>query len=167
MGAIHELGQAMRARRAEMGLSQAQVAALSGLSRQTVSQLETGAVPDLGLNKAERLATLLGLALRVDAGRTKPARPGKMTPLMRAAMTASVSYRTPLTSARLKRILVTGRIPEDSAPHLHALLDEAPVSLLASVANQLHAEVGLDRHAVWKTYRRLAHEVKSRREIWA
>ena len=167
MGAIHELGQAMRMRRAEMGLSQAQVAALSGLSRQTVNQLETGAVPDLGLNKAERLATLLGLALRVDAGRARPARLQKMTPLMRAAATASVSYKAPLTAAKLKHILMTGRVAEDYAPHLHAFLDEAPVSLLASVADQLHEQVGLDRGAVWKTYRRLAHEVKSQREIWA
>lgn len=166
MGAIHELGQAIRARRAEMGLSQAQVAALSGLSRQTVSQLETGAVPDLGLNKAERLAALLGLALRVDTGRARPPGRHKMTPLMRAAATASVSYKTPLTAATLKRILVTGRIPEDYAPHLHALLDDAPVALLAALADQLHAETGMDRHAVWTTYRRLAHEVKSRRGIW-
>jgi len=154
-------------RRAEMGLSQAQVAALSGLSRQTVNQLETGAVPDLGLNKAERLATLLGLALRVDAGRARPACLQKMTPLMRAAATASVSYKAPLTAAKLKHILMTGRVAEDYAPHLHAFLDEAPVSLLASVADQLHDQVGLDRRAVWKIYRRLAHEVKSQREIWA
>ena len=65
MSTIHELGNALRARRTEMGLSQARVAALSGLSRQTVNQIETGAVPDLGLNKAERLASVLGLMLRV------------------------------------------------------------------------------------------------------
>ena len=167
MGTIHELGDALRARRTEMGLSQAQVAVLSGLSRQTVNQVETGAVPDLGLNKAERLATVLGLALRVDAGRPAPIRARrKMTPLARAAATASVSYKTPIAGTTLKKVLATGKMPAKYIPHVHALLDDAPVSLLAAVAEQLHDETDISRDAVWKNYRSLAREVKSKRGIW-
>src|SRR5688572_12109288 len=127
MSAIHELGQALRARRAEMGLSQAQVACLSGLSRQTVNQIETGGAPDLGLNKAERLAGVLGLILRVDAGRPGLKRAPKMTPLTKAAATASVSYKTRLARPALKRILASAELPEKYIPHVHALLDDAPV----------------------------------------
>lgn len=166
MSTIHELGDALRARRAEMGLSQAQVAVLSGLSRQTVNQVETGAVPDLGLNKAERLATVLGLALRVDAGRPAIRARRKMTPLERAAATASVSYKAPIAGATLKKVLATGQMPEKYIPHVHALLDDAPVSLLAAVAEQLHDETDIGRDAVWKNYRSLAREVKSKRGIW-
>lgn len=165
MSAIHELGHALRARRTEMGLSQAQVAALSGLSRQTVSQIETCAAPDLGLNKAERLASILGLMLRVDTGRPNVKR-SRMKPLVRAAATASVSYKTPIEGATLKRILATGQLPEKYIPHVHALLDDAPVSLLGTVAEQLHDEANISRRAVWKTYRSLARQVRSRREIW-
>jgi transcriptional regulator with XRE-family HTH domain len=166
MSAIHELGQALRARRTEMGLSQAQVAALSGLSRQTVNQIETCAAPDLGLNKAERLASVLGLMLRVDAGRPRFNKPPKMTPLTRAAATASVSYKTRLAGPALKRILATGQAPEKYLAHMHALLDDAPVSLLGAVAEQLHDEANISREVVWKNYRSLARQVKSRREIW-
>jgi transcriptional regulator with XRE-family HTH domain len=167
MSTIHELGQALRMRRAEMGLSQAQVAALSGLSRQTVNQVETGVVPDLGLNKAERLAAVLGLALRVDLGRAAPIRARRtMTPLARAAASASVSYRTPIAGATLKKVLASGQVPAKYLPHLHALLDDAPVSLLAAVADQLHDESKIDREAVWKTYRSLAREVQSKRGLW-
>lgn len=166
MSAIHELGHALRARRTEMGLSQAQVAALSGLSRQTVNQIETCAAPDLGLNKAERLASVLGLMLRVDAGRLKFNRLPKMTPLTRAAATASVSYKTRLAGSALKRILAAGQVPERYIPHVHALLDDAPVSLLGAVAEQLHDEANISRAAVWKNYRTLARQVKSQREIW-
>jgi transcriptional regulator with XRE-family HTH domain len=166
MSAIHELGQALRARRTEMGLSQAQVATLSGLSRQTVNQIETCVAPDLGLNKAERLASVLGLMLRVDAGRPKVSRLAKMAPLTRAAATASVSYKTRLVGPALKRILVAGQVPEKYVPHVHALLDDAPVSLLGAVAEQLHEEENIARDLVWKAYRSLARQVKSQREIW-
>lgn len=166
MSAIHELGHALRARRTEMGLSQSQVAALSGLSRQTVNQIETCAAPDLGLNKAERLAAVLGLMLRVDAGRSKVNKLPKMAPLTRAAATASVSYKTRLAASVLKKILASGQVPEKYIPHVHALLDDAPVSLLGAVAEQLHDEADIGREAVWKNYRNLAHQVKSQREIW-
>lgn len=149
-----------------MGLSQAQVAALSGLSRQTVNQIETGAAPDLGLNKAERLAAVLGLALRVDAGRLRSDKAAQMTALARAAATASVSFRMRLARPALKRILTSGELPDKYIPHMHALLDDAPVSLLGAVAEQLHDEERLSREAVWKNYRNLARQVKSRRDIW-
>lgn len=65
MGVLDELGQAVRLRRREMGLSQARVAALSGLSRQTLNRIETGVVADLGIDKAERLAHVLEITLQV------------------------------------------------------------------------------------------------------
>ena len=167
MSTIHELGDVLRARRTEMGLSQARVAVLSGLSRQTVNQVETGAVPDLGLNKAERLAAVLGLALRVDEGRPAYVRArGRMTPLARAAATASVSYKSPIAGTALKKVLATGKVPARYIPHVHAFLDDAPVSLLAAVAAQLHDETEISRDAVWKNYRNFAGEVKSKRGIW-
>jgi len=166
MSTIHELGNALRARRTEMGLSQARVAILSGLSRQTVNQIETGAIPDLGLNKAERLASVLGLMLRVDAGRASRNTRARMPPLVRAAATASVSYKKRIAPTTLKRILATGQMLEEYVPHVSVLLDDAPTSLLGAVAEQLHEEASLGREAVWKNYRSLAHQVKSRRPLW-
>jgi transcriptional regulator with XRE-family HTH domain len=149
-----------------MGLSQARVATLSGLSRQTVNQIETGAAPNLGLNKAERLASVLGLTLRVDAGGPRRVMRARMAPLVRAAATASVSYKDRIAPRTLKRILVTGEVPDKYIPHVSSLLDDAPVSLLSAVAGQLHEEADLSREIVWKNYRRLGRQVKSRRPIW-
>jgi transcriptional regulator with XRE-family HTH domain len=166
MGAIHELGHALRERRIEMGLSQAHLAALSHLSRQTVNQIEAGAAPDLGINKAERLASVLGLKLHVEGGR-QPLKAGrKMMPLTRAAASASVSYKIPIEVAALKKVLTTGQMSAKYRPHVHALLDDAPVSLLADVAKQLDEEANLGRDTVWKNFRHLAREVKSKRDIW-
>ena len=166
MSTIYELGNAVRTRRTEMGLSQARVAALSGLSSQTVNQIEKGAIPDLGLNKAERLASVLGLMLRVDAGRTRRRTGARMAPLVRAAATASVSYKNRIASTTLKRILATGQTSEKYIPHVSSLLDDAPVSLLSAVAEQLHEGAKLSRETVWQNYRTLARRVKSRRPIW-
>lgn len=71
-----------------MHLTQEPAAALSGLSCQTITQIETGTAPDLGFNKAEKLASALGLGLRVEGNRPKPAPHRKLAPLARAANTA-------------------------------------------------------------------------------
>lgn len=166
MSVLYELGQAVRVRRGEMGLSQARVAVLSGLSRQTINQIETGVAPDLGLNKAERLASVLGLRLRVDGGTSGNEKRHSMAPVVRAAATASTSYKVRMTGAMLKKILLTGQTPQKYVPHVHALLDDAPVSLLAAVVDQISRENDIDRSLIWSGCRGLARVVKSRRELW-
>ena len=166
MSAIHELGRALRARRIEMGLSQAQVATLSGLSRRTVNQVEISAVRDLSLAKAERLASVLGLMLRIDKGSPSRKTRTRMAPLVRAAATASVSYKKRIAPMTLKRILAAGQMSERYIPYVASLLDDASVSLLAAVAEQLHDEANLSREGVWENYRSLARQLKSRRPIW-
>jgi DNA-binding XRE family transcriptional regulator len=47
MNPVVELGHAVNSRRADMGLTQAALAKLSGLSRATVNQVENGTVKDL------------------------------------------------------------------------------------------------------------------------
>ena len=168
MATLFELSQAVRTRRCEIGLTQAALAKLSGLSRQTINQVEQGTVKDLSLNRAERLAAVLGLGVYVQQPHAKaPVKPGTgMSALARAARTASVSYRSTLAPSRLQKVLEEGTVQLDQAPHLHALLDDAPVSLLASVVEEIHEASGVDRKAVWSNLRNLARQVKSMREIW-
>ena len=166
MNTLVEFGQALKTRRAEIGLTQTQVATLSGLSRQTVSQLETGAAPDLGINKVDKLASALGLALRLDLNIATTKRRPRVAALQRAARSGNVSYRSTLTEGQLKKILMKGHAPSHLEPHVHAILVDAPASLLASVADQVHQETGLDRKDVWSNYKRLAEQVKSKRDLW-
>lgn len=62
---LKELGNQMAKARRELGLSQTELAAASGLSRQTVSSLERGDIGDLGLRKVLRLLDALDLTLVV------------------------------------------------------------------------------------------------------
>lgn len=166
MTTLFELGKAVQARRSEMGLTQGAVATLSGLSRQTISQLESGAIKDLSLQRAGKLASVLGLSLQVGRpyadARTARAR---MTPLRRAAQAASVSYRDPIAPSKLRKVLINAHATADDSPYVHALLDEAPTSLLASLAEQLQDEAGGTK-VVWHNYRKLARQVKSLRDLW-
>lgn len=56
-----EIGHVVGARRAELGLTQAQLAHLSGLSRQTLVGLENGTLSDLGVNRVGQVMAVLGL----------------------------------------------------------------------------------------------------------
>jgi transcriptional regulator with XRE-family HTH domain len=60
-----EIGQELRERRLQLGLSQAAVADALGISRAQVSRIERAALPSLSLVTAARLASLLGLELAV------------------------------------------------------------------------------------------------------
>jgi len=168
MATMAELGKAVHARRAEMGLTQSYLATLSGLSRQTINQVENGTVANLSLNRAERLANVLGLSLQVTGRRAGDSRNAnsRLPPLARAARAASVSFRDPLEPDRLRDVLRGTTPPGRYLPHLHAFLDEAPVSLLASVVGQLQDEEGTRPAHAWAQLRGLARQVKSRRDIW-
>jgi transcriptional regulator with XRE-family HTH domain len=61
-----DIGQLVHQRRQALGLSQARLATMSGLSRATINQLETGSLVDLGVTKLLALLDLIGINL--DAG---------------------------------------------------------------------------------------------------
>jgi transcriptional regulator with XRE-family HTH domain len=167
---IYELSAAVRTRRSDMGLTQMALAALSGLSRATVNQVEKGTIKDLSLTRATRLLEAIGLSMAVATPRPRPqnreSAKQKSDALDIAARTASVSHKTPVSAHHLREVLSTGTPARAFLPHVYALLDEAPVSLLASVVEQLHLENGIERAQIWKRMRELAHQLDSRREIW-
>lgn len=168
MSAIQELSSSVRTRRSDMGLTQTVLAKLSGLSRATVNQLENGTIHDLSLTRASKLLEVLGLSVRVAEPRPTRFKSGgsKSSALELAARTASVSYRLAMDADHLRGALTTEAIAPQLMPHVHTLLEEAPISLLASVVEQLHEELRIDRAQVWKKMRALARQFKSGREFW-
>ena len=71
------------------------LAKTAGLSRTTISQLESATLVDLGVTKLARLLELMGLAFEAQP-RATPHR-GRLV----ASPTASVSYRSPLDAGQL------------------------------------------------------------------
>ena len=110
----------------ERRLTQAELAREVGISRETLNLLENGRLPDLGVRKVFSLMDKLGLDVAIQAA-GQPRRPDFVR---MATTTASVSFKSALTDEELIRALTTGKVPSNREPHLRALFDEAPPSLL-------------------------------------
>ena len=149
------LGAEIKARRNALGLSQARLAALVGLSRATVNAFEAGAT-DLGVAKVFRIAQVLGLRFGV-----LPAEPSSEGWLQTAAQSASVSYRTAMPASELAKSLRTGTIDSRYRSHIATLLDEAsPETLVKAVREAFPGKVP---KAAWRNVARMAKETLSTR----
>jgi len=165
MDALFELGCAVRERRQDMGITQATLARLSGLSRTTVNQLENATAKELGISRAQRVMGALGLSVVITGARASAR---SATPaLLKAARAASVSYREVMDAQTLAASLSGGAVPARFMPHVRSLLEEASVALLAEVVEDLHARRGTPRADVWRRMRQLAQEFKVSREVWS
>jgi len=63
---IIELGQTLRAARKHQKMPQTQLCRLAGLSRPTLSGLENGTIPEIGVGKVMALCSVLGLELAIQ-----------------------------------------------------------------------------------------------------
>lgn len=167
MTTLLELGSAVRTRRTDMGITQTALAKLSGLSRATVNQLETGAIKDLSVTRAHRLLDTLGLSVRISPPRQRSGKAhAASAPIDVAARSASVSYRHALSGAQLRQAILSGDIAAGTLPHMRALLDEAPLSLIAAVVAQLHDQTGTTHAALWKQLAGIARRLQAHRALW-
>jgi len=158
---LAELGTAVKARRAALGLSQQALGRLAGLSRATINQLERGTLRDLGVAKLFRLLGLVGLALDTP----RPSRRGGG--LTMASRTASVGYRRALDADALARALASGTIPPGMAPHVATLLDEAPLEIVVRAVEEAARRERVDPRRIWSNLARWAAELRSPRRVWA
>jgi transcriptional regulator with XRE-family HTH domain len=158
---LADIGHLVQQRRKALGLSQARLASLAGLSRATINQLESGALADLGAAKLIALLDLVGINL--DAG----ARKGQQHALQSVSQTASVSYKTVLDPKTLAAALVDGELPARITPHVATLLDEAPLSLIVAAIEEVAAQSQSSPKLLWKHLIAWAHALHSPREVWA
>lgn len=129
---IQDLGREVRKARLAKGLTQAEVARATGLSRETLNLVESGLVRDLGIKKVLAVLDYLGLEMRLQP-RARIASPDF---IRMACTSANVGFRNVLTEDQLIHALVTGKVPAHRSAHLRALFDEAPESLLVGLAKE-------------------------------
>jgi transcriptional regulator with XRE-family HTH domain len=160
-----EIGKVVHARRAALGLSQARLALLSGLTRATISRLECGALKELeiGLDDAKLMALLDLVEKRLIDGATK----GPHHALQTLCQTASVSYKTVIDAATLAKALVDGQLPASITPQVATLLDEAPLSLIVAAVEQVASQAQVSPKLLWKHLIVWAQALQSIREAWA
>ena len=158
---LAEIGQLVHARLTALGLSQARLATMSGLSRATINQLETGSLVDLGATKLIALLDLVGINL--DAGTRK----GQRGALQSISQSAGVSYKTLLDPAALAAALVHGALPQQLIPHIATLLDEAPLSLIVAAVEEVASINSMSPKLLWKHLFHWAKDLHSPRGVWA
>ena len=158
---LADIGQLVHARRTALGLSQARLATMSGLSRATINQLETGSLVDLGAAKLIALLYLIGINL--DAGTRK----GHQHALQSVSQSASVSYKSALDPAALAAAMVDGALPERLTPHIATLLDEAPLSLIVAAVEEVATASSMSPKLLWKHLFHWAKHLHSPRGVWA
>jgi transcriptional regulator with XRE-family HTH domain len=157
---LREIGMHVHDKRTALGLTQAQLARLAGLSRTTVIHLEKGTLEDLGFTKLNNLLSLLDMSFDATP------RLKKSPALKMAAQTASTSYRKILTSDILKNILSTGNVPEGYKAHVMTLLDEAPVPLVLSAIEETSRSTNIPIKKILKNVSDLAKSLHTHRAIW-
>ena len=69
---IQEVGEQVRVRRRAFGMSQIEVAALNRINRVTLSRLENGKLPEIGIRKVMAICATLGLELTLNVASHRP-----------------------------------------------------------------------------------------------
>ena len=156
---LYELGQAVAKRRVELDLTQAQLARLAGLSRFTINQLEAGKVKDLGVNKLIPLLSVLGIELMTQS---RPEQRG----LYKASVSANVSYKGHLTERQLANALATGQIPKGYESQVSTLLDEVPVPVVVSAAEEAANSSGTPLKKIWENLAAWSNDLHIYRGVW-
>jgi transcriptional regulator with XRE-family HTH domain len=130
---LQEIGFRLRAARLEQRRTQAQLAKAAGVSRTTLNQLESGLVPDLGVQRLRAILREVGLDLLIGQRDHEPSPDF----IAMAATSASVSYRAHLSEDELIRALLTGKVPANRRPHFRTLLEEAPPAMLTGLVETI------------------------------
>jgi len=69
---LFEIGEHIRKERKLQKISQSNLAKILGMSRSTISQIESGIVQDIGIRKLIRILDHLGLELRIRPAGAPP-----------------------------------------------------------------------------------------------
>lgn len=156
---LHEIGHVVAQRRAELQLTQAQLAKLAGLSRLTINQLEAGKLKDLGVTKLLALLSVLGFDFSLQERKSDRG-------LFKAMVAANISYRQSVTEDELADAFASGELPRRLESPVSAILDEAPVPTVVSAVEEAAARRGVPPKRVWKHLAHWSRDLRLYRQVW-
>ena len=156
---LAEIGRRVGERRTALQLTQAQLARLAGLSRLTINQLEAGKLKDLGAAKLIALLHLLSLSLDVQ-----DARPHRG--LLKASVSANVSYQHELTPMQLAEVLVSGELPSELEAPVSTLLDETPLPVVIQAVEEAATTHDVPPKQIWKHLAVWSRNLHLYRQVW-
>lgn len=63
---LDALGTVIREARKQLGMTQAELSGMLGMSRATISAIENGTIPEVGIRKVMAICSMLGLELVIQ-----------------------------------------------------------------------------------------------------
>jgi len=110
--------------------------------------------------------TILQHKPKIHSCRKQAARAPAASALSLAAQMANVSFRNGISAEQLQDVICHTSVPMHLMPQVYTFLEEAPVSLLARVVEELHSDCAIERWQIWQNMRDLARSLKSSRALW-
>jgi len=156
---ILTIGTIIKKERKACGLTQKALAAASRVSRVTIVNLENGHGDDIGAIKLFDIAENVGAFMfskekKVDAI--------KMT-----LTNVNTSYKNIMSVSDLEKFLLSGNIQPGLEGQILHLIDETPISLIASTIKQLALNKNIKAKLIWKNLAKVATEIKSPNTFWS
>lgn len=160
---LAELGATIRETRLASGISQAQLAQMTGVSRATLNYTELGRSA-LGADALLRILAPLGLG--ISSGRRGSNGDSRQAVELLAA-SASVSFKETIPVSEVERAMLSGSCPDTWLPHIATIVDEASDATLLRAVRELAERQGTPSARIWRNIRRLASECASPHPRWA
>lgn len=150
-------------KRTELGLTQAQLGAMAGVSRRTIQNVETGKT-DVAFGTVMVILDTLSIPLTVIDHK----KPKSASGLWMAAKSASVSYKGELSPQMLEATLSTGVVPTGFAAHVGHLLDESPIQYVIMAVSETAEAEHKKPAEIWANVGQLAKRYSmTRADMWA
>lgn len=156
-----ELGATIRHARQTSGISQAQLAAMTGISRATLNYAEQGRSA-LGADALLRILDVVGLRILPIPAQRQDAVPA----VALLADGASVSFKESIPASVVERILAAGAFDEQWLPHVARIVDEASDATLLRAVREVSSKTSIPASRVWRNLRDLAIQVASPNPRW-
>lgn len=162
---LAEVGPILRSSRCAAGLTQAEVAAMVGVSRATLNAVENGR-GDISSITLFKVAELLSISIDFVQRTKRPQASKTLSPLEMAANSASVSYKTALPSEALKAALLSGKIDMKWTAHVAHFVDEQSDPMVLSVVREVSESSGMEPRTIWRNAKALARSLDSVHPRW-
>lgn len=162
---LTEIGGVIRQARLAAGLSQADVAAMVGVSRATLNSLENGR-GDISSLTLLKVAELLSVSVAFESKAPKRPKSKTTSGIEMAAASASVSYTSTLPATALAQALTTGVIDYQWYPHVAHFVDEQSDQMIIRVVRDVAENQSIEPRKVWRNARKLAQTVESNHPRW-
>lgn len=146
---LQQLGAIALSRRIQLGLNQTQLGKLVGLSRATIGLLELGQLNDMGMIKAAKLMTVIGIEFKGYEARSID-----LKTITTTCAAINENAKVKITPEALIDSLVTGEISQNNLQNLKFFITTLPSEQLVSTIEAVALKKNIKPRKIWMTIKK-------------